>query len=272
MSKPLILLAFLAPALCAQSPAELARRQQGQQQWISAPGVNTVVHNLRPEGQTGPVLGHPFSATEVRQTRQTLADGTHVNHSDTSAFYRDAQGRMRTQSPERVIVYDPVARFTYTLDPAHKVYEKHAIDAQTGSTSIAVIGDSTWIKSGADPGPHQPVEQAPAHDAASRYHAEAVASPVVEELPPQTVNGIAARGSRITITIPTGTFGNDRDVKVVNERWYSDELQVLVKTINSDPRFGVTTYDLINVVQGAPDPGLFHVPVDYRLPEAGHHE
>jgi hypothetical protein len=68
----------------------------------------------------------------------------------------------------------------------------------------------------------------------------------------------------VTITIPKGALGNDREMKVVTERWYSDELKVLVKSVNSDPRYGVTTYDLTQVVRVAPDPLLFHVPADYR--------
>src|SRR6266852_2890768 len=71
--------------------------------------------------------------------------------------------------------------------------------------------------------------------------------PVMEDLQPQVVNGIRAKGSRVTMTIPKGAFGNDRDVKVVNERWYSDDLQILLKSSNSDPRFGVTTYELTNI-------------------------
>src|SRR2546427_4349891 len=91
--------------------------------------------------------------------------------------------------------------------------------------------------------------------------------PVTEELPAQVVNGVGVKGSRITMTILAGTFGNDRDVKVINERWYSDDLQVLVKSSNSDPRFGVTSYELTNVVQAPPDPRLFQVPADYTLTE-----
>ena len=91
--------------------------------------------------------------------------------------------------------------------------------------------------------------------------------PVTEDLGREVINGIQCNGARMTITIPKGAFGNDRDVKVVNERWYSDDLQVLVKSSNSDPRFGVTTYELANILQAPPDPGLLRVPSDYRLSE-----
>jgi hypothetical protein len=38
--------------------------------------------------------------------------------------------------------------------------------------------------------------------------------------------------------IPKGQIGNDRDIKVMTERWSSSDLQMLVKSISSDPRFG----------------------------------
>jgi hypothetical protein len=79
------------------------------------------------------------------------------------------------------------------------------------------------------------------------------------------VNGILANGSLVTIAIPKGALGNDREIRVVNERWYSDDLKVLVKSIHTDPRYGVTAYDLTRVTQGPPNPALFQVPADYKL-------
>jgi len=38
----------------------------------------------------------------------------------------------------------------------------------------------------------------------------------------------------------------------VNERWYSDDLQMVVKSSNSDPRFGTTTYELTDINRAEP--------------------
>jgi hypothetical protein len=65
-------------------------------------------------------------------------------------------------------------------------------------------------------------------------------------------------------------MGNDREFKVVNERWYSDDLQVLVKSTNTDPRFGVSTYELSSVTQAAANAALFVVPADYTLAPQTH--
>ena len=87
----------------------------------------------------------------------------------------------------------------------------------------------------------------------------------VESLPSQMVNGILAEGTRTTETIPVGKIGNDRAISIVNERWYSNNLQMLVKSSSSDPRFGDTTYQLTNIVQSSPDPSLFTIPGDYTM-------
>ena len=45
--------------------------------------------------------------------------------------------------------------------------------------------------------------------------------PTNENLGDQTINGIHATGTRITITIPSGKTGNDKPIVVTSERWYS---------------------------------------------------
>jgi hypothetical protein len=245
--------ALAAAALYAQTPPlGNAFQHSGS---FGLPGATP----MRIEGaQIGPVVARPFSATEVRRTVQTLSDGTHVNHADTTRFYRDAQGRMRAESPNRVEIFDPVSGLEHDLNPESKTYKTSAIPDKTASMSLAVVGSTSSTSFSTD---------SPDGDLAAR-HARSQARrsptpPVTEDLAPQLINGLSAKGSRITTTIPVGAFGNDREVQVVNERWYSDDLKVLVKSSNSDPRFGVTTYELIDIAQGAPDPALFQVPPDY---------
>ena len=87
----------------------------------------------------------------------------------------------------------------------------------------------------------------------------------VESLPPQMINGVLSQGTRTTETIPVGKIGNDRVISVVSERWYSNDLQMLVRSSSSDPRFGDSTYQLTNIVQTSPDPSLFQIPGDYTI-------
>jgi hypothetical protein len=64
-----------------------------------------------------------------------------------------------------------------------------------------------------------------------------------------------------------GEIGNERPLEVVSERWYSPELQTVVMTKHSDPRFGETTYKLTRIDRREPPPSLFQVPPDYKIVE-----
>jgi hypothetical protein len=79
---------------------------------------------------------------------------------------------------------------------------------------------------------------------------------------------VLASGKRTSLTIPIGEIGNDRQIQVTGETWYSSDLQMLVKSSNSDPRFGDTTFELININRVEPDPSIFQVPADYTVVDA----
>jgi hypothetical protein len=242
VTRAILILSVIAPALLAQGPQTRSTRIE------------------LPRGQVGPVEGRPLSGTEVYHSTQVLSDGTHVDKSDTSLFYRDERGRMRSESPAHVLIFDPVAGFTYELNVKLKTYLRTPIPPRIASEWIAAVGNGTDVSSTS-----AKLEGDVGATYLQRAAGRAAARQVTEELPPQSVNGVLAKGSRITISIPAGTFGNDREIKVVNERWYSDDLKVLLKSSNNDPRYGVTTYEFMQIVQAPPDPALFQPTADYQL-------
>ena len=88
---------------------------------------------------------------------------------------------------------------------------------------------------------------------------------VTEDLGEQVLEGVLAHGSRETSTIPAGALGNDRAIVITSERWYSADIDAVVSSKTSDPRFGETKYELVNVVRTEPAPDLFAVPAGYEL-------
>ncbi len=68
-----------------------------------------------------------------------------------------------------------------------------------------------------------------------------------EDLGTQTIAGVSSQGTRITHTIPAGQVGNEKAITIVSEHWYSNDLQMVVMSKRSDPRFGDTTYTLTNI-------------------------
>jgi hypothetical protein len=88
-----------------------------------------------------------------------------------------------------------------------------------------------------------------------------------ESLGTKTIEGVTAEGTRLTLTIPAGEIGNTLPIEVVDETWYSAELQLVVMSKRRDPRSGETTYRLTNISRSEPDRSLFEVPADYTVQE-----
>lgn len=86
-----------------------------------------------------------------------------------------------------------------------------------------------------------------------------------EELGVQTLEGVQAEGTRTTTTIPAGAIGNERAIDIVYERWYSKDLQLIVSSKHSDPRFGDQIYRLTNITRAEPENSLFAIPADYKM-------
>lgn len=231
-----------------------------------------------------PVTGSPFSATEQRHSLQVLGDGSHIDQTSSVQLSRDSEGRTRREevsqnssTPAMVTIEDPAAGASYFLDPVHKTANKLPMPKTLDIRMVSPTSGSGPSDSGQS-GPETMFVSRP-----TTVHAGAVADdgpvmaiqvagnglsltpPVQEDLGTQNVNGVLAKGTRSTITIPVGQIGNDHALQVVNERWYSDELGMLVKSSNSDPRFGTTTYELTNISRAAPDPSLFQIPADYSV-------
>ena len=89
--------------------------------------------------------------------------------------------------------------------------------------------------------------------------------PQTDSLGTKTIEGIQAIGTRSTTTIAAGTIGNDKDLVITRETWYSPELKLVIQSIQNDPRFGQTTYSLTNIQRKESDATLFQIPPDYKI-------
>ena len=201
---------------------------------------------------------------------------------------------------QTVFINDPVAGVTYSLDSHTKTALKSvpftfelqkkldkagavvsAIEGQRFEFKVehGTAGDGKMIVTsplgeGAKLPPHAELDQLRAEAGGAgtfilRTKQGSNASEVKEQLGKQTIEGVEAEGTRTTVTIPAGEIGNERPIEIVSERWYSPELQLVVMTRHSDPRFGETTYKLTNINRAEPAKSLFEVPSDYTIKEGG---
>ena len=63
------------------------------------------------------VKNAPYSAEEVSESNQMLADGTRIHRENRTQVYRDNEGRTRRETPDSITITDPVANVTYLLNP-----------------------------------------------------------------------------------------------------------------------------------------------------------
>jgi hypothetical protein len=200
------------------------------------------------------VQGAPYSAQAVTQFTQTLADGDHIQRSSTASIARDSQGRTRTDRSlatvgalsgagghdRAIVIHDPVAGVSYALDPASHTARSTPIPA---------------------------ARAAEAHAFEHTRPARASAAVKTEDLGTQVMQNLSVQGKRVTRVIPAGKEGNEKEIDVVTETWYSADLQMVVMSKTSDPRFGESVYQLNAITRAEPDPALFAVPSDYTVKE-----
>lgn len=86
-----------------------------------------------------------------------------------------------------------------------------------------------------------------------------------EQLGTRRIADVETTGRRITMTIPAGVLRNDKPVEMVDERWESRELHLLISAHFSDSRLGNVEYQLTNLRRVEPLGDLFVVPPDYRI-------
>jgi len=226
------------------------------------------------------VKGAPYSAEAVTEITQTLSDGNRIVNTTTTIVYRDSEGRTRREQTIRAIgpfsasgeglttisINDPAKGTAYMLDPANRIaFKNHVFQVEMAPPPEAAgapgvrgqFQNFTFARSG---GEMQVVTAEPGVRAGNEPPL-----PKTESLGKQSVEGVDAIGTRTTITIAAGQIGNERPIEIVDEHWYSQELQTTVMSRHSDPRSGEVVYRLTNINRAEPDHSLFEVPANYTI-------
>lgn len=239
------------------------------------------------------VKGVPYSATSVTETVQLLRDGNQIITRSESKVYRDSEGRTRNEgsidkigkwkaegaAPRVVFLNDPTTGFSYSLYPDTRTATKYSISrsdlmlnrkmsgiekprapqkAKPGQSGDNPPGSSSapWLRA-------KPGVATGATGPASRESADERKK--TESLGKQLIEGIEVEFTRVTTTIPAGEIGNTLPIEIVEETWYSPELQMIIMSKRRDPRSGERTYRLANISRSEPDRSLFEIPPDYTV-------
>lgn len=251
------------------------------------------------------VTGAPYSADAVTVTTRVLADGTRIENKTVTKLYRDSEGRTRREQAFpavgalvpgnedpvlHIAITDPIARTTVILDPRTKTARSVPVPPlppappPPPSPPGAVAWEAEDVTVTAPPAPAGGLATVAVSRRAERVSSSAAISGAapgtigilarrtaelenahVEDLGVQPVEGVAAKGTRRTITIATGAIGNDRPIVSTTEEWFSEELQMVVKRVTKDPQVGEIVYQIENLNRNEPLKDLFEVPADYTV-------
>jgi hypothetical protein len=87
----------------------------------------------------------------------------------------------------------------------------------------------------------------------------------IQDLGFSTLNGMQAKGTRITRTVPSPVSGTGKPVTVTDEVWYSEDLHMNLMEEHTDVRGGQQTVAILSIKRDEPAPALFEVPAGYRI-------
>jgi hypothetical protein len=234
-------------------------------------------------GMPGRVVKNaPDSAESVTESTQTLPDGNHIKRTNSTRVYRDSEGRTRREQslqnlnglggaasnstqPQVAFINDPVAGANYALNLANRTATKSTWHGRGGAGAFGAPRDPNAPRAehpaGSDGrfgGPGMPGGRG-----RNRQNVK------TESLGKQTIEGVVAEGTRTTMTIPAGQVGNELPIQIVDEVWYSPDLQTAVLRKHTDPRSGESVTRYMNISRAEPSRMLFEPPADFKVAEPG---
>lgn len=192
------------------------------------------------------VKGLPYSGEGITTVKLVMFDGTKMERTVTAKLYRDAAGRLRREQtvvglealdPNSIFavvhIVDPVAGVFYTLNPGTRTADRLSLSLLQGGTRPLNV----------------PLE----------YAKKEV------DLGVKDIDGLSAQGHRTITTVPADQAGNSRPIEIIDERWDSVELKVLLRSLHRDPRTGDIEYALTKISRAEPPASMFTVPSGYTI-------
>jgi len=248
---------------------------------VGVVSTGDVVFGLQENAEV--VKNQPYQAQAVTEIKQTLADGSHIAQTTTATVARDGDGRtiriqkLSTMGPWRSSSNSSQAdgpTLTTIFDPVTKTHTDFTSDTKVahvlsmpplppGGVTGAAGGFAVFAGGPASGGMGPMTTSVQGHAETTQPTGGQDAK--TESLGTTTIEGIPVTGTRSANTIPAGAIGNDKDIVIARETWYSSNLKLVLRSTQDDPRFGETTYSLTNIQRNEPDPILFQVPAGYKI-------
>jgi hypothetical protein len=231
------LVAALVPYISAQSPQDALHAADGN-------SFTRIVSIFIP-----PIPNAPFTATvSTEWTRQT-SDGATIVVKNHRMVARGSQGHVFEERRRFVPADSNAQSLLFQMDYVDPV--RHTRTVCLPASSMCDVRDF-----------YAPVSTStvPVGPLADGKHYLSR-----EDLGKSETEGLETIGTRETITTNLGTVGNDREVTLTKEFWYSPKLGVNLLVKRMDPLQGTQVFTVSNISLAEPDARLFVIPAKYKV-------
>lgn len=202
------------------------------------------------------VVARPFSGEINARKVVRESDGNEVIYECHGAIARDSQGRVRREQFPSPMVRRPDGRGGQAISGIVISDPIAGVELRWDSMSRAVATFPLLSTPGNKPEPLDACE----YEAGKTRSYPNGESQIIEFLGERTIQGISARGCRVTTLIPERTLQNDRTFTVTDESWTSYELHLSLIRIHGDPGLREDeTVELDNITLGEPNASLFQL-------------
>lgn len=231
------LVAALVPHIAAQSPQDALHAADGN-------SFTRIVSIF-----IAPISDAPFAATvSTEWTRQT-SDGATVVVKNRRMVARDSQGH----------VFEERRRFVPADSNAQSLlFQMDYVDPVRHTRTVCLPATATCdVHNFFEPVSTAVIPVGPMPDG-KHYLSR-------EDLGKGETEGLETIGTRETIATNPGTVGNDREVTLTKEFWYSPKLGVNLLVKRMDPLQGTLVFTVSNISLAEPDARLFVIPAKYKV-------
>jgi hypothetical protein len=198
------------------------------------------------------VVARPFSGEINARKVVRESDGNEVIYECHGAIARDSQGRVRReQFPSPMVRRRPDGRGGHAISAIVISDPIAGVEIRWDSISRAVATFPLL------PPPGGPLDACEYETGKTRTYPNGEYQ-IIESLDERTIQGISARGCRVTTFVPKGTLQNDKTFAVTDESWTSYELHLSLLRIHHDPSLREDeTVQLDKITLGEPNASLF---------------
>ena len=226
------------------------------------PAESSLASHEAAPGLGAPVLNAPFSAEAVTTWRPN-EPSERSEWRVSVRFYRDREGRVRVEqtfvdhaddrSPQRIVIAsDPNGYTAFVVDSTARTVSEYprpvARNTVGGYGRLVLPLSMTRFVTFNRPQLWRAYENAAGED---------------EPLGEKTILGIPVTGTSAQITLPIGAFQRNHEIQIVDERWISRELQLLLYSRTEDSEYGTLEHRVTRISRSDPPGELFEIPAGY---------